>query len=258
MRHAILGNGNLGNAIAKEVNNHGMEFKIFSTTTGWKYPANDLTPIHDYFPDHVWVTVGAGSVEQAKVDYRPFVDLHVRLPMELSQTLNSSVTLHLFSTDYCNVVNSLIDPQSLYALSKSWMEQAIVLQKRPKTFIYRIGSLYGAFKPFKCFPAKLKRNAANRSIALPPNRICPTPVDWLAAILVDPILIGVVSRHSLLSVSPSGSTTVKEWGELILGREVEMAEIDASRPSDSTVTSWPSLFGMPDWLELWKEREKEI
>jgi len=250
MRHAILGNGNLGNALVKELIKNNMEFKIFSTTTGWKYPASDLTKIHDYVPDHVWVTTGAGSVEQSHTDYRPFVDLHIRLPLELAQTLNSSVHLHLFSTDYCSVT-----PQSLYALSKQHMEDDIIMLQRPKTFIYRVGSLYGTFKPQKCFPYKLKRNyAAGKKITLPPNCVCPTPVDWLAAEILKPLAVGMpfMPCSFPMTVSPKGCTTTKEWGELILGREVEEAPLDTSRPMDCPHFNKANV---PTWLELWKERE---
>jgi dTDP-4-dehydrorhamnose reductase len=244
MRHAILGNGNLGNALAKEIIKKGEEFKIFSTTTSWKYPSSDLTPIHDFIPDHVWVTVGAGSVEQALSDYRPFADLHIRLPLELAQTLNSHVTLHLFSTDYCEV-----DPQSLYALSKKHMEDLIVMLGREKTFIYRVGSLYGTFKPQKCFPYKLKRNfVAGKVTKLPTNFICPTPVDWLA----EELLSGAWDEElCTVRVKPNGMTTVLEWGEMILERKLEAATADLTRPVSVVDVEMPT----PSWLELWRARE---
>jgi len=241
-RHAILGNGNLGAALVKECLARDLGFKVFSTTTGWKYPA-DLQRIHDYRPDHVWVTVGAGSVEQASADYRPFLDLHVRLPMELAQTLNSSVNLHLFSTDYCEV-----GAQSLYALSKKYMEDSILMLERPHTFIYRVGSLYGTAKPQKCFPYKLKKNSVTgKAIALPTNCVCPTPTDWLARRLM------ALETPELLptSIRPSDCVTVKEWGELILGCEVTEAPMDTSRPTICT----HGITNEPSWRYLWGERE---
>ena len=246
MRHAILGNGNLGSALVKECLKYSMEFKVFSTVTGWKYPTS-LQKIYDYSPDHVWVTVGAGSVEQSHTDYKSFVDLHIRLPMELAQTLNSCVNLHLFSTDYCNVT-----PQSLYALSKKHMEESVILMERPRTFIYRVGSLYGTAKPQKCFPYKLKKNATNKKIALPPNCVCPTPADWLAQELMAPILeLEQFKELTPITIAPGGCVTVKEWGEMILGEEVDMAAMDKLRPMECTHTKWRPA---PIWLELWKER----
>lgn len=250
MRHAIIGNGNLGNALAKEIIKNGEDFKIFSTTTGWKYPASDLTKIHDFMPDHVWLTVGAGSVEQAQADYKPFSDLHIKLPVDLAQQLNSAVHLHLFSTDYCAG-----EPKSLYALSKRHMEDAIALLNRPKTFIYRVGSLYGTFKPHKCFPYKLKRNAVSgKTITLPVNQICPTPVDWLTTELIHQHqcwTFGCKDGHPI-SVSPTGCTTVKEFGELILGRPLESSGLDPKRPE--IYTNEP-LVKTQTWRYLWNARE---
>ena len=245
MRHAILGNGNLGAALIKECLKNNMDFKVFSTTTGWKYPTASLQKIHDYLPNHVWVTVGAGSVEQARTDYKSFVDLHIRLPLELAQTLNCSVALHLFSTDYCNVA-----PQSLYALSKKHMEEAVIMTQRPLTYIYRVGSLYGTAKPQKCFPHKILMKAGKK-IALPPNCVCPTPVDWLAQELMAPILeLEQFKELTPITIAPGGCVTVKEWGEMILGEEVDMAAMDKLRPMECTHKSDVT----PSWLELWKVR----
>ena len=246
MRHAILGNGNLGNAIAKKLVSRNIDFHVFSTMSGWKYPASGIQEICDYCPDHVWCTVGAGSVEQAVANYIPFADLHVRLPMELVQGLNDRVSLHFFSTDYC-----CVQPQSLYALSKFHMEQLVTMTRRPKTYVYRVGSLYGNHKLKNTFPYKLKANAAaGRQISLPTNCISPTPVDWLADTLLTMLDHEYASNKPFL-IHPDTCCTVKEWGELILKRDVEAREPDTSRPLDCT-----HLFAhRPTWKELWLERE---
>jgi len=250
MRHAILGNGNLGNAIAKKLVARNIDFHVFSTMSGWKYPASGIQEICDYCPDHVWCTVGAGSVEQAVANYAPFADLHVRLPMELVQGLNDRVSLHFFSTDYC-----CVQPQSLYALSKLNMEQLVIMAHRPKTYVYRVGSLYGNHKLRNTFPYKLKVNAAaGKQISLPTNCISPTPVDWLADILInmsDCDTYGDRSSTPLL-IHPKGCCTVKEWGELILQKNVGTREPDTSRPLDCTHLD---LNEAPTWKELWLERK---
>ena len=263
MRHAVLGNGNLGNAIAKEVlKNNKNEFKLFSTTTGWKYPRDGIQDILDYMPDHVWVTVGAGSVEQAKDQYDLFADLHIRLPMQLAQNLKENVVLHLFSTDYCCTPT----PQSLYALSKKHMEESIALLNLTgymlnKVNVYRVGSLYGTHKPQKCFPYKLKKNfSLGKEIELPENCISPTPVDWLAEHLLylnENSCVTSCSNPAVFEVRlicPSGCTTVKNWGELILGTEVKSKYLDISRPTKCFHGNCDN--SLPSWLELWEERQR--
>lgn len=267
MRHAILGNGNLGNSLAKEFVKRNHEFHIFSASTDWKYPSEGLIKIHDYLPDHVWTTVGAGSVEQANTNFVPFSDLHIRLPMELAQSLNAGITLHLFSTDYCAV-----PAQSLYALSKQCMEEAVQMTGRAKTYIYRVGSLYGTNRPQKCFPYKIKKASLNKKIKLPLNCVSPTPVDWLAKTLVDAIDTDTFKPLSPTLVCPKDCVTVKGWGELILGEELEMKEFpnglnscslrplgcvhhNANEISISNLSQ--KEVQPPTWLELWKEREEE-
>lgn len=255
MRHAILGNGNLGNALTKEIISIGHEFKIFSASTGWCYPKNNIQKINEYHPDHVWITVGAGSIEQAQKDYLPFLDLHVKLPMELVQQLPASVTLHLFSTDYC-----FGDIKSLYALSKKHMEDAVVMTGRERTYIYRVGSLYGFTKPEVCFPYKLKKVSLTNKIILPLNCISPTPVDWLAKVLIKSITNTELKVLPLCPtfISPRECTTTKMWGEMILGLDVgqggDRKGFDRSRP---TICNHYQPVTIPTWLTLWQEREDE-
>jgi hypothetical protein len=253
MKHVIVGNGNLGNSIATELLKRGHDIKIFSVSNGWRYPTS-LQSIYDEIPDHVWVTVGAGSVEQAKANFIPFVDLHIKLPMELAQNLHSSTTLHTFSTDY--VVEKEAN-MSLYAVSKDTMEQALFLLQRPKTFIYRIGSLYGTHKPQKCFPYKLKKNSLKNEISLPANQITPTPTDWLAKIILDNLNDIDYAKTTLYNVAPLDSTPVYGWGSLILECIIKHAGVDSSRPLISKIQCNLPVKENVTWLDLWKERESE-
>ena len=252
MRHAILGNGNLGNALAKELTAKNIECRVFSYSSSWKYPASGVKDICKYNPTHVWCTVGAGSVDQAKQNYIPFIDLHIKLPMELIQNLKEDVVLHFFSTEYCST-----KPQSLYALSKTCMEESVRMTGRPNTYIYRIGSLYGTHKPKTCFPYKLKANAGDKSlladISLPSNCVSPTPVDWLAETLLEMLEKYKHKTLNPIRVHPNGCCTVKEWGELILGREVIAGDKDPLRPLECVHMNQGS--GIPTWLELWDERK---
>lgn len=246
MRHAILGNGNLGNAIATRLAEINIPHRMFSSSDGWIYPSSGIAAICEYKPDHVWVTVGAGSVEQAKVNFIPFIDLHVSLPMSLAQGLPKATTLHLFSTDYCSVL-----PQSLYAMSKKWMEDSIKMLGRPNTYIYRVGSLYGVFKPESCFPYRLAKNKhLGSALRLPRNCVAPTPVDWLAETLI-PNKGYVPLRPTL--VAPSGCISVRGWGEAILGFEIEANGYDKQRPLKCCHRGEK----MPHWRELWDARWSE-
>jgi hypothetical protein len=254
MKHVIIGNGNLGNALGVELLKRGHTIKVFSTSNGWRYPAS-LDPIYDELPDHVWVTVGAGSVEQAKGNFGPFADLHLKLPTELAQKLNNGVVLHTFSTDYAANKN---DIQSLYALSKDVMETALILINKPRTNIYRIGSLYGTHKPQKCFPYKLKKNSLKNEITLPLNVIVPTPTDWLAKTLLNNLeKICDDTTTKFYTVAPKESTTVAEWGSLILEREILGNVMDNSRPSYVSMECNLPIKETVSWLDLWKEREND-
>ena len=255
MRHAILGNGNLGNSLAIKLLKNEHTVKVFSTSNGLKYP-NSLVPLYDFIPDHVWVTIGAGSVEQAIANYLPFIDLHIRLPIELAQTLNSHITLHTFSTDY--VIDNPV--KSLYALSKLTMEQTLTLINRPKTYIYRVGSLYGTYKPHKSFPYKLKKAWIEKAgdIKLPLNKVTPTPTDWLADILIENLEKHEATNnplHRIYNVAPLGCCSIKEWGELILNKKVEPKDFDTSRPENSNIGCNLPIHTDLSWLDLWKERE---
>jgi len=254
MRHAIIGNGNLGNSLATKLLKDNHIVKLFSTFNGWKYPTN-LQAIHDFIPDHIWVTVGAGSVEQAKANYLPFLDLHVRLPADLAKNVNPGACLHVFSSDY--VLDNPV--KSLYALSKLYMEETLTRMDRPKTYIYRVGSLYGTYKPNKCFPYKLKKNWVESQkkegeITLPSNHITPTPTDWLAGILVS-ALDSLDASCRIFNVAPSDCCKVQEWGELILNQPVKEKDLDPNRPAYSNIGCNLPLQTSKSWLDLWKERE---
>lgn len=253
MKHVIIGNGNLGQDFKNEILSRnikdtlipeGPSVLMLSSSTGWKYPVS-IQPILDFNPDHVWVTVGAGSVDQAKKDYTTFSDLHIRLPAEMAQKLDPKVYLHLFSSDYVTAPTS-----SLYALSKFHMEQTLKLMNRPRTYIYRVGSLYGKHKPETCFPYKLKQNyLKNKDIKLPLNRVCPTPTDWLAQVLYNKSFY-LDNEFKIIPVCPTGSTTVKAWGELILGVDISGNFFDENRPVDFGL-ELPEYLPCPSWLELW-------
>lgn len=284
MIHVILGHGNLGDSLAKAVRARGDEVFIRTASTGWTYPDGNIGDVlrlpFQIKPDHVWCTVGAGSVAQAKEDYKPFVDLHIKLPMDLAQRLPPATNLHLFTTDYC-AEEPRFQARSLYALSKQHMEDAILMLGRPHTNIYRVGSLYGSFKPESCFPYKLLKNVkagGKEVISLPTNCVSPTPTDWLAEQILSTALCptcegsGVQPRPNISGlthicptcngsqalgvkyVHPKGCCSVAEWGRRVLGDlcRVLDGDLDLERP---VVCSHDQRYESSDvsWLELWKK-----
>ena len=201
-----------------------------------------------YYSYHVWLKIGAGSVEDAEKNYLPFIDLHLKLTMDLVKQLPDHVKLHIFSTDY--VVDSEI--RSLYALSKKQMEDTLLFIKRPNTYIYRVGTLYGEWK--KCFPSKLLHNASNKNlINLPVNRVKPTATKWLAKILVD---LQFTSKYdhlkpfTILDVAPKGDISIYELGKLLLPYYVTSTyKYDLKRPSECKLNS----FFEDSWEDIWHQ-----
>ena len=196
--------------------------------------------------DHVWVTVGAGSVPGAKEDIKTFIDLHVSLPCELMQSFPANTHLHLFSSNY-----AMWPKMSLYAQTKATMEDFFQIYKRPKTTVYRVQSLYGTHKPETTFPGKLlKYNPKPCKLKLPINPISPTPTAWLAKTLVSRVW-----GDRVYSVHPSSSVYTFELAQLVLGDEyvVRQGYEDCERPfmvQDPCIET-------PTWRELWDQYYKK-
>lgn len=256
-KHVVIGAGNLG----QDLVGYGLtqtedDFKLFTASKGFKYPCS-IDPILDELPDHVWVTLGAGSVEGAQKNFKAYSDLHIRLIMELAQA-STSYVLHVFSSDY------VVDPlRSLYAYSKSVMENLLQILNRPRTNIYRVGSLYGEHKPALNFPNKLLKNFPKPcSLVLPENHVTPTPTDWLAEKLLNQVF-QPLDKPRISNVLPEGSIEVHEWAKLILGPEYEIFTkgYDESRPSNVSLEYNLDTTGLPgptnNWKDLWDARNKK-
>lgn len=258
MKHAILGGGNLGLDICEYTNkNIDNDVKLFTVNNGWHYSAdrgNSLVRgIQIAKPDHVWVAVGAGSVEGAKKDFMPYLDLHVRLPAELLQKIPEETALHFFSTNYAAERH-----QSLYAESKAMMEDIIRKMNRPNTYVYRVESLYGTHRPEKTFPGRfLTRNPKPSKIDLPDNFITPTPTAWLARAVVDSIGTLTTPYHN---VAPTGAVSVAEWARYVVSNpeyKINAAYRDKERPSNSKLNCTLPSVEKRTWLSLWQEHYKK-
>lgn len=212
MKHAIIGGGNLGLDIKEfgDTNNLG-QFKIFSNSTGYVYPNGGLLlGLDHYQPDHIWVTIGAGSVEGAKKDIKKYISLHLTLPMELIQHFDDKVHIHLFSSDYVSHPY-----QSLYAMSKHSMELFVLTARRDNTHVYRVSNLYGTHKPETTFPGKLLRyNPDPRKITLPTNLMMPTPTAWLAKVLLHSCN-SIDSESRIYDLVPGEGKSVHKWAAKI-------------------------------------------
>lgn len=248
MKHVVIGGGNLGCDIVKYGRTNEMgRFKLFTASNGFRYPTS-IDPILDELPDHVWLPIGAGSVEGAKKDFTTYADLHIRLVMELAQKLPSRVWLHTFSSNYVTSPT-----ESLYSYSKYTMEGLLGILLRERTRIYRVQSLYGWDKPLKCFPFRLIKNHPKPDrITLPVNLVVPTPTQWLAEVLLHnlPLLMDT-KYHVDYNVAPEGAVPVFEWAQLILGNEYEVVAngIDTERPEQAKPGC--DFMKAPDWRELW-------
>ena len=250
MKHVVIGGGNLGIDIMRYGMSHTTDsFKLFTASNGFRYPCS-IDPILDEIPDHVWVTIGAGSVEGAVKNFNPYADLHIRLVMELAQA-STSYTLHVFSSDYTS------EPlKSLYAYSKYSMEKLLQILDRPKTNIYRVGSLYGQHKAAQTFPHKLLKNYPKPcDVVVPENEVVPTPTDWIAKEVLSNVRTKKTQYYNVL---PSGITNIVEWAKLILGPEynVYSSGMDDSRPS-TVPFSYDLTDKKPeDWKVLWQNRSQ--
>lgn len=261
MKHLILGDGNLGRDINKQLTRIGEEVHTLSRSHDWSYPRNEsqIELFNKY--DVFWVTVGAGSIEGAKKDFSKYCDLHIRLPMHILQTVESHKRVYLFSTDY---LQNSSPNKNLYTLSKLMMEESVRMLDRGNCSIYRVGSLYGTHKPLSTFPGKCYLNNKNKSkLTLPRNIVIPTPTDWLADKLVSEWLKTKNHNYStkVCHLAPSGQTTVADWGDsLFKGDKLIDTFFDRSRPK-RPVYYKPGVLSMVQsdeskegWFSLWMTR----
>ena len=141
------------------------------------------------------------------------------------------------------------------------MENILIATNKPKTYVYRVGSLYGVHKPQKCFPYKLKKNLVDAQkkgleIKLPSNHITPTPTDWVADSVIH-ALNSLGEDFKIFNVAPMLCCKVQEWGELILQQPIKENDFDYSRPIYSNIgCDLPTQIEQKSWLDLWKEREQ--
>ena len=266
--HVIIGKGNLGLDLQDVLDTRKNTVHLWTRSEGFKWP-EDVDKLRALKPDCVWITAGGGSVEHANTyaGLREIIDTHVYLPMSISQGIEDSTRLVVFSSDYVvdegctqNPARQVRKPRSRYAYSKAWMEQGLTGFKRPWTSIVRVGSLYGMHYPERCLPGKIiMRNPTPTTLSLPCNFITPTPTDWIANKLVQHYDSGLFSKDGVLvhHCAPLGQVSVQGFGQRILGQgngyNVESKGWDDARPHYSNMGC---SLGKPGswWHDLWEER----
>lgn len=261
MTHVILGKGNLGLDLKIALEQSGFNSVIFTGSDGFIWPDHHLK-ILELQPVCVWLAAGFGSVDACAKDMMGALATHVAMPMDLAQRLHKETKLVVFSSDYVADEShpsapekQTPRPKSFYACTKLWMEQGLMMSRRPNTCIVRVGSLYGSHFPAKTFPGRIRANYPTQGaeVKLPMNWVVPTPTAWLAKQLIHnyPRMFhnnAVTIKH----LAPSGGCTIADWGRLsLIGKFTIKADgFDVQRPGFSRLLNTFDL-ETPDWKQLW-------
>lgn len=256
MLHIIIGKGNLGLDIYQVAKENGHDAVMMSRSEGF-YSPHSIKKIIDLNPEYVWYCAGSGSIDETNKNPREAIETNVIIPMELMSLLPKNIALCLFSSDYAYTAT----PNSTYALTKQCLERYALLVKRPKTSVIRVTSLYGNHFPKKCLAGRLLENLSGfgEKIALPSNKIKPTPTRWIANNLIcnlDKVFRDDVAIHNLV---PRGDISVCDFAKMILPKTKIIASsgYDTRRPPavffENTLTSDRS-----SWLELWDSKEYRL
>jgi dTDP-4-dehydrorhamnose reductase len=258
--HIIIGNGKLGQSLARQLKSVGESVHILSQSNGYFWPNPvGIKPILDKSPDVVWCTVGAGSVVECAQNYNKALDIHVGLPVALMTQLPDTCGLVLCSTNYVaspddNTNPNAIEmkPPSLYAMSKWTMEQHFCLLSRRNTVCVRFGDLYSITHPHQSFPGKAIMESKRSKIASISENLCtPTPVEWLAKYMIEHLIEMMTFTPKRVHIAPQGSVSFLEWSKLFLTTKTTIIGrgIDPMRPANSMIGC--SLGSTPNWRDLW-------
>ncbi len=261
--HFIIGKGNLGLDLQSALDKSGHDARVLTSSDGFECPRG-LQEIEDMKPDCVWVTAGKGSVSEAESPHEidAVLNTHLALPISLAKRLQKETRLAVFSTDYVADESKpdqpsarTTRPKSVYAAMKIGMEMALESLARPRTTIFRVGSLYGGHFVERTFPGKVaKRHAKPGPVTMPMNWVTPTPTWWVADTLAcnyDSVFSNAMQTHH---IAPQGGCTILQWGRAILGDDYvfKSSGFDNQRPAYSNLgLSFNSLMGHPHFHELW-------
>lgn len=265
-RHVIIGKGNLGMDLYLALKQMGHKACVKSKSSGFLWP-DSLPDLLAENPTHVWVTAGAGSVEQCQQNPGRAIDTHVRLPLELCARLPREVKICLFSTDYVADENKIKDPlarrsqpQSFYALTKLMMEMGVQQLQRPRIAVVRVGSLYGVHFYERTLPGRLETAFPEPSIvSLPMNHIGPTPTSYIARVLAaNQARVFLDWGPTFHHLGPSVGMTVLKFGQLVLGGKhtYQAKALDSNRPYFSEIgnsITGEQISAEELWMGSWRD-----
>lgn len=259
--HIIIGKGNLGLDLQSVLNAAGISTFMISGSDGLHYPSLEFDKCIDNLKDtqiieYVWITAGAGSVGAVDANPTNGLDTHVRMYLDLTTKFHEQMIIG-FSTDYVasqNILHSNYsqgEPQSLYALTKKWLEDLALFYKNPKFKIIRVSSLYGHNND-KSFPYRITElSKTNKQMKFVENAVTPTPTRWLAEKLVENMKLIEAYKHPIIHLAPYGSISAREWAKLVTGIEYESAGIDNTRPLNTLLDSTFTPKGNENIFNLW-------
>lgn len=258
MKLLVIGKGNIGMDLAAL----SPGSRIFTRSDGFEWPEH-MHWIEGFKPTHIFITAGAGSVNEGKANFPAMIQTHLSLPLDLARLMPKETKLCFFSTDYVadpwqpdKPYEQINEPKSLYAMSKLWMEQALLHMDRPNTAIVRVTSVYGHHFPERGLPGKLRfRNPDPCRIDLPQNWITPTPSWWIAKILLNNMDQLFTKKTVIHHCAPKGGVTVAVFGSKVLGPNYTVMSkgFDNERPSQSRLGC--TLTDPPSWEDLWNSHE---
>lgn len=231
MKHLIIGRGSLASALRFKLQQLEIEVIEYHRGNGFNYPIQTMSIPEDV--EVIWNTVGGGSIPEGDKDFELMNHTHLGLLLHLYQHKHAHQMLISFSSDYA------AQPQkSKYAFTKYLMEQFVDTLRPDNVLLFRVSNLYDQFKGL---PTKLHCNRDKIQV-LPANLIAPTPTEWLAYHLANFDLkeLEMIARKGtkLLSgknrvyhLAPEESMTVRDFGELVLNKEIRLGDYDNLRPS---------------------------
>ena len=259
--HIIIGKGNLGLDIQNTLNGAGISTFMVSGSEGFPYPSDAFTKVLNGLKETntiecLWVTAGAGSVGAVDANPTNGIDTHVRMFLEILKIYPNTLVVG-FSTDYIASQNILHnnycqgEPQSLYALTKKWLEDLALFRKSPKFKVIRVSSLYGHNND-KSFPYRmLELHKSGKELKFVENAVTPTPTKWLAEKLVENMKFLESYSYPIMHLAPFGSIAAREWATLITGAKYESSGVDETRPLNTLLDSTFPFKDKENILVLW-------
>lgn len=268
VRHVVLGTGNLGLDLERELSvnsksallipNRGRRFQTRESVRSYADAVAELKG------DVFWYCLGGYTAGDQGEEMANAI---TRVPVMLRELLLPQQRLVLFSTDYAADEEFPNQPKlrarparSSYASEKAELERQILSADFPNTLIVRVTSLYGEHHPERTLPGKIIRNywsLTDDRIALPWNRVTPTPSRWVAQMMAKHAM-ALFSKEGaeIHHCAPNLNAPIQTVGKYVLPeRELGWSIqefFDDRRPRVSAL-GCSFVDSVDDWLTIWKE-----